>query len=124
VRPLSLQVCRGEVVGLAGLVGAGRSEVLEAIAGLRPLHAGSVERAAPPLFVPEDRGTKGLIPTLGLRENLFLPADGWRLRRKQECAGARRWIERLRIRTSGTEAATDSLSGTRATTSAAAPAAG
>jgi ABC-type sugar transport system ATPase subunit len=111
VRGLSLSVCRGEVVGLAGLVGAGRSEVLEAIAGLRRLRTGRCVAHAAPVLVPEDRGDKGLVPTLGLRDNLFLPAQGWLLRRGREEAMAREWIARLRIRTSGTEAPIDSLSG-------------
>ena len=111
VHGLSFNVRSGEVVGLAGLVGAGRSEVLEAVAGLRPLRAGRSDCLAPPVFVPEDRGSKGLIPTLGLRENLFLPADGWLLRHADERRAAQRWIERLAIRCSGTEAAIGSLSG-------------
>ncbi len=111
VRDLSLTVRAGEVVGLAGLVGAGRSEMLEAIAGLRPFRAGQVACTAPPVLVPEDRGAKGLIPTLGLRANLFLPADGWLLRQTRERHAARQWIERLRIQATDTEASIDSLSG-------------
>jgi len=111
VRGLSLGVRSGEVVGLAGLVGAGRSEVLEAIAGLRPLRAGRIACAVPPVFVPEDRGSKGLVSTLGLRENLFLPAEGWFLHRRREHRDAARWIERLSIRTHGADAAIESLSG-------------
>ncbi|MFI5364566.1 MAG: sugar ABC transporter ATP-binding protein [Candidatus Binatia bacterium] len=111
VRGLSLSVRRGEVLGLAGLVGAGRSEVLEAIAGLRPLRGGRIDCATRPVFVPEDRGSKGLVSTLRLRENLFLPADGWLLHRARERRDARAWIERLGIRASGTEAAIDALSG-------------
>ena len=111
VHDLSLSARSGEVIGLAGLVGAGRSEVLETIAGLRPLRAGHIDCAVPPVFVPEDRGSKGLIPTLGLRENLFLPADGWMLRHMCERRAAQRWIERLAIRCSGTESTIDSLSG-------------
>ena len=111
VQGLSFSVRSGEVVGLAGLVGAGRSEVLEAVAGLRPLRSGHCDSPTPPLFVPEDRGSKGLVPTLGLRENLFLPADGWLLRRASERRAAQKWIERLDIRCSGTEAAIGSLSG-------------
>jgi ABC-type sugar transport system ATPase subunit len=111
VRGLSFSVRSGEVVGLAGLVGAGRSEVLEAVAGLRPLHGGHSDSVVPPVFVPEDRGSKGLIATLDLRENLFLPADGWLLRRAAERRTAQQWTERLGIRCSGPEAAIGSLSG-------------
>ena len=111
VQGVSLDVRRGEIVGLAGLVGAGRSELLEAVAGLHPLRSGTVEHAEHPVLVPEDRAVKGLVPTLGVRDNLFLPADGWLLRRRRETSEARRWIKGLSIRLSGTEAPIDSLSG-------------
>jgi ABC-type sugar transport system ATPase subunit len=111
VSGVSLSVCAGEVVGLAGLVGAGRSAVLEGLLGLRPVRGGSVRCAAPPVFVPEDRQRKGLVSTLCLRENLFLPAERWRLRVGAERRRTVEMIGRLGIRTSGSEAAIDSLSG-------------
>src|SRR5262249_20915737 len=55
VRGLSLTLRGGEVLGVAGLVGSGRSAVLEGLAGLRPLRGGVVERTAVPVLVPEDR---------------------------------------------------------------------
>jgi ribose transport system ATP-binding protein len=85
--------------------------VLEGLAGLRPLRGGSVEHAAAPVLVPEDRLRNGLVPTLCVRENLFLPAAGWRLRAGAERLESIEWIERLAIRTSGSEATIDSLSG-------------
>jgi ABC-type sugar transport system ATPase subunit len=109
--PVSLSVCSGEIVGLAGLVGAGRSELLETIAGLRLPTSGTVDSVAPPVLLPEDRGLKGLVSTLTVRENLFLPPASWRVGGRQEREDARRWVEKLRIRCSGTEAAPDSLSG-------------
>lgn len=111
VHDLSLTVCRGEIVGLAGLVGAGRSALLEAVAGLRPLRAGRIDCRARVAFVPEDRGSKGLVSGLGLRDNLFLPSETWFIRRRRERRAAQRWIERLRIRTASTECAIDTLSG-------------
>ena len=111
VRRLSLSVRHGEVVGLAGLVGAGRSEILEAIAGLRPVRAGHAACSAAPVFVPEDRMSKGLVPTLCLRENVFLPARNWFLRQANERRAVQHWIDRLAIRCTGTEVAIDSLSG-------------
>ena len=114
VRPvegLSLTVSRGEVVGLAGLVGAGRSEVLEAIARQRPLDGGRIVCDVEPVLVPEDRARKGLVSALGLRENLFLPVESWCIRRRRERRTTARWIERLAIRSNGTEATIDSLSG-------------
>lgn len=111
VQGFTLVLRRGEVVGLAGLVGAGRSEILEALAGLRPLRSGHIACADTPVLVPEDRASKGLVRSLNLRENLLLPATTWLMRRGQERAAARQWMERLRIRAPHCEAAIDSLSG-------------
>lgn len=85
--PLSFTVRGGEVVGLAGLVGAGRTELSEALFGLRPLRAGQVildgEQVAlrTPrqaiqaglLLVPEDRRQHGLLLLESIRGNLSLP---------------------------------------------------
>jgi ABC-type sugar transport system ATPase subunit len=110
LRDVSLTVHAGEIVGLAGLVGAGRSALLEALAGHRR-RGGQVEADTAPLLVPEDRGRNGLVPTLSLRENLYLPADHWRLDLHAERTGSRSWIDALAIRASGIEAAIDTLSG-------------
>ena len=64
-----------------------------------------------PVLVPEDRARKGLVSALGLRENLFLPVESWCIRRRRERRTTARWIERLAIRSNGTEATIDSLSG-------------
>ena len=111
VRGCSLTVHGGEVVGLAGLVGAGRSEILETIAGLRQIAAGHVRCAAPPALVPEDRARNGLVSALTVRENVFLPAEHAWLRPGHERRTLADWIGRLRIRTSSGEVAIDSLSG-------------
>ncbi|MDX7951086.1 sugar ABC transporter ATP-binding protein [Lichenihabitans sp. Uapishka_5] len=85
VQDVSFAVAGGEILGLAGLVGAGRSEVAEAIFGLRP-RAGDVHIDGQPLrpeapraairagigFVPEDRPNGSFVPDMSLRENLFL----------------------------------------------------
>jgi ABC-type sugar transport system ATPase subunit len=111
VRGASLSIHQGEVVGLAGLVGAGRSEILEAIAGLRAPRAGRIERRARPFLVPEDRAVKGLVATMTLRENVCLPADGWWLRLGRERTEANEWVRRLAINARGAETPVDQLSG-------------
>jgi ABC-type sugar transport system ATPase subunit len=87
VHQVSFEVRAGEVVGLAGLVGAGRSDVANAIFGLDPLARGSVEMTGKPLLgaspadamragvglVPEDRKRQGLVLGLTALENLTLP---------------------------------------------------
>jgi rhamnose transport system ATP-binding protein len=110
-RNISLHVRAGEIVGLAGLVGSGRSDVLEAIVGLRPKVQGEIERTEATVLLPEDRGRNGIVGPFSVRENLFLPAPGRWLDRRQEQRDGAQWIDRLRIRAAGTDAAIASLSG-------------
>ncbi|MCW6508587.1 sugar ABC transporter ATP-binding protein [Lichenifustis flavocetrariae] len=86
VRDVSFTAHRGEILGLGGLVGAGRSECVEAIFGLRPRTGGTVlldgkalrpenPRAAIRAgmgFVAEDRRTQNIVPDLTVKENLLL----------------------------------------------------
>ena len=86
VRDLSLTVHAGEIVGIAGVEGNGQSELLEAIAGLRPLAAGTVQldgrdlagcdvRARGALgvsHIPEDRQQRGLLLDFPVADNLIL----------------------------------------------------
>jgi len=111
VRDLSFTLRAGEIVGLAGLVGSGRSAVLECLAGQRRRRGGAITADAVPRLVPADRARKGLVAALTLRENLFLPAPGWRLRAAHERRESAAWIARLGIRASGSDAAVGSLSG-------------
>ncbi len=120
----------GEIVGLAGLVGAGRSEVAQAILGLddeatgvievngRVLPAGSIKAAlaAGLGLVPEDRKRQGLVLPLNCRENASLAALpllsrlGWVKRRaERELTG--RYAQRLRVKTPSLETVISSLSG-------------
>jgi ribose transport system ATP-binding protein len=87
LQDVSLTVGRGEVVGLAGLLGAGRTEVARALFGADPAE-GTVTLDGRPLvlrtpddgiaarigFLPEDRKAEGIIPELSVRENLTLAA--------------------------------------------------
>jgi ABC-type sugar transport system ATPase subunit len=84
---VSLQVRAGEIVGLGGLVGCGRSELLNAIFGLDPKRSGTVDVCGTPIsrgnprsaiyakmgYVPEDRRLQGLFFQLGIDENIILP---------------------------------------------------
>jgi ribose transport system ATP-binding protein/rhamnose transport system ATP-binding protein len=86
VRDVSFAVRRGEIVGLAGLIGAGRSETLETIFGLRRASGGTItldgRRFNPRTpreairagigFVPGDRRGQGIVPDFSVRENLML----------------------------------------------------
>jgi ribose transport system ATP-binding protein/rhamnose transport system ATP-binding protein len=86
VRDVSFSVRRGEIVGLGGLVGAGRSETVEAIFGLRPRTGGTVRINGKPVdirkpvqaikaglgFVAEDRRVQNIVPDLSVKENLLL----------------------------------------------------
>ena len=90
VRDMSFSVRRGEILGLGGLVGAGRSEAMEAIWGLRPRQAGEVLVHGRPVrlgrpadavraglgFVAEDRRAQNIVPDLTVRENLMLAKMG------------------------------------------------
>ena len=86
VRDMSFSVRRGEIMGLGGLVGAGRSEVAEAIFGLRPYQSGEIIVKGQPRtlrhpsdavaaglgLVAEDRRAQSIVPDLTVRENLML----------------------------------------------------
>ncbi|MFV2022396.1 sugar ABC transporter ATP-binding protein [Micromonospora sp. LOL_023] len=130
VDDLDLTVRAGEVVCLYGLMGAGRTELLEALAGRLPVRAGSVvvrgrdvtsasiaDRIDLGLvLVPEDRQRDGLVQTMSVGENLSLAAIG-RLRlgpliaRAQEASVIGKAISRVTVKTSGAGAAITSLSG-------------
>jgi ribose transport system ATP-binding protein len=86
VRGVSFGVREGEILGLAGVVGAGRTETLKTIAGVTPATGGEIlvkgrERKvrsvadgleAGIVYVPEDRGTEGLVHSATINENLIL----------------------------------------------------
>ena len=85
---VSFAVDRGEILGMAGLVGAGRSEVARAIVGIDPAVAGQIRPDGRPVtiatpadairhrvfLVPEDRRGDGLVVASSIRENVSLPA--------------------------------------------------
>ena len=76
VRDVSLEVRAGEIVGVAAVEGNGQRELLRALAGVWPVLRGRVETLRPLSFIPEDRTTEGLIPSLSLTQNMVLGLGG------------------------------------------------
>jgi ribose transport system ATP-binding protein len=120
----SFQLHRGEVLGLAGLVGAGRSELLRAIFALDEVRAGTVRvgvHAGPasPLLrwrqglglLSEDRKTEGLALNLSLEHNLTLPRLDAFIRPATLAAETSSWIGKLGVRCAGPAQAIGHLSG-------------
>jgi ribose transport system ATP-binding protein len=120
LKDVSFSLHRGEVLGIAGLLGAGRTELARAIFGLDKVEAGAVHikgearrinspRAAINAglgFLTEDRKAQGLVLPLSVKENVCLPSVerfaswGW-MDSKRERRAAERYVEELRIRTPG-----------------------
>ncbi|MFJ6675010.1 sugar ABC transporter ATP-binding protein [Actinosynnema sp. NPDC091369] len=114
---VSFTVRRGEIVGLAGLIGSGRTEVARAVFGVDRPDAGTVSvdgvglpagdpRAAIDrgvALVPEDRREQGLVLELSIERNASLArlrevSPGWITRRSRERALAARWARRLSVK--------------------------
>jgi erythritol transport system ATP-binding protein len=126
VHDVHLSLRRGEILGVYGLLGAGRTELLEALAGHRKLSAGkifvggrelrseSVRDAARAglVLVPEDRQRDGLIPDLSIRENIALVArSGPIYSRQREVERVRSLVRDLQIRANDLELPVVALSG-------------
>ena len=130
LQPLDLKVPAGEVVGLAGLLGSGRTETAKLLFGLYQPDSGSVRLQDTPVninsprqairrglaFCSEDRKAEGLIPHLSVRENLILAMQASRgalrlLSRKEQRTLAEHYIQALNIKTPGPEATISNLSG-------------
>jgi monosaccharide-transporting ATPase len=127
---VSVVVRPGEVVGLAGLLGSGRSETARAMFGALPLDSGSVEVDGRPLrrqtpasrirqriaMLPEDRKAEGLIPGMSIRDNIGLAAlpqltrAGLVSRRRVDDI-VRTFMERLRIKATNPNQKVAELSG-------------
>ncbi len=130
VRDVRLELTAGEVLGIAGVAGNGQVELVEALAGVRPLTAGSVEVDGEQLqglqtaawlsrgvsYVPEDRGRDGILPSASLTENLVLGQHRRRARHGLiDWAAARRETEKViaeyAVKASGPSVAAGQLSG-------------
>ncbi len=130
VRAVSFDVRAGEIVGVAGLVGAGRTELARVLFGLTPADCGEIELHGEMVslgtpaeairrgvaYVPEDRRRHGVILDLPVSHNTSLAVHarlfpgGW-LRPAKERALTERFVRELGIKTSGPDAPGASLSG-------------
>ena len=127
---VSLAVHRGEVLGIAGLIGAGRSELAEAICGVGAPLSGRVLFDGEPLairsareairhgicLVPEDRRRAGVIAPMSIRENVTLPSLTSHARfgivsRASEATAVRRITAALMVKAASIESPVATLSG-------------
>lgn len=130
VRDISFELRRGEILGIAGLVGSGRTELALILFGVAPATAGSIEldgrlvtitspRQARDLgiaYVPEDRGLQGLVKPMTIAQNVSMAAmhrvtNGVFMRFAAEFQRASEAIQRLGIRARGPEQVVGQLSG-------------
>ena len=127
---VDLQLRRGEILGVYGLVGAGRSELMQVLFGLqradrgnmtldgRTVHFGSPEDAirAGIVLVPEDRAHQGAMLALPIRDNIVLPGLAQFARygffsRPRAAAAAAEWSARLQVKCDSTLQPVEQLSG-------------
>jgi simple sugar transport system ATP-binding protein len=130
IKPFDLKIHQGEIVGLAGLLGSGRTEIAEIIFGINPAGTGKLTVNGEPVrirkpreaisrgtaFCPEDRKRSAIIPDLSVRENMVVALQaqrGWLrpLSRKRQNELATKFIKALNIATSDAEKPIKFLSG-------------
>jgi ABC-type sugar transport system ATPase subunit len=130
VRDASFEVCRGEIVGFAGLRGAGQVSLVEALVGVQKMSRGSLELRGKRIeprspaeardlglaYLAEDRQREGLFPWFSVANNICVSAlqgSRWwsRLRGAWERGLAKEWSERLDIRPRDVDRPVNALSG-------------
>ena len=129
-RGVSLKLRAGEILGIAGLVGSGRSELAEVIFGMTPADSGAIRVDGKPVsiaspsdakhlgiaYVPEDRGRQGLVRPMTLAHNVSLASlrrvsSSTFINRRAEEELARTSVKQFQIRASGVEQVVGKLSG-------------
>ena len=114
---VSFELHAGEVLGICGVIGSGREEVLRTLAGLAPPSEGRATLAGRVValrsvteavgrgigYVPQDRRSEGLVLPLSLTENIAMPSLGQFVRRfwvsrRAQAEAAQAWVGRLQIR--------------------------
>jgi len=120
----TLTLHRGEVVGIAGLIGAGRTELLRTIFGLQPITGGDVRLAAyvgpaSPArrwaegmgLLSEDRKNEGLAVDLSIADNITMTRLPWLVNPSREATESWKWIQKLGVRCRSPRQAVSDLSG-------------
>jgi len=116
IENVSFELKKGEILGLYGLMGAGRTETMRAIFGVDKLDKGeiyieeekvSIKSPADAInrglgFVPEDRQSQGLVPLMSIKENITLPvleriARGKVIKKKEERKIVDKYMDELKI---------------------------
>ena len=130
IKPFDITINKGEVIGLTGLLGSGRSELVRAIYGADKAETGTLKvkgkeaKINSPLdamklgmaYLPEDRKAEGIIADLSVRENIIIALQAKRgmfhpLSRKEMDEAADKYIKLLQIKTASRETPIKSLSG-------------
>jgi len=113
---ISFSLRRGEILGIYGLVGAGRSELAQVLFGAERAHQGAIDGGGDIALVPEDRQSQGSILPFSIAANIALPnlaalaPRGW-IGSGGERALAQQWIDALAIKAESPAQAVQSLSG-------------
>ena len=127
---ISFQLKKGEILGFSGLVGAGRSELMQAIFGYLPVYSGNVRLDGKDwklgdtnysvnhgfIYLPEERKKQGILPVLSIRENISISVlddlkSGINISRRKEDELAQRVIETYDVKTPGADKEIQFLSG-------------
>ncbi len=130
IKPFDLDIHKGEVIGLTGLLGSGRSELARTIYGADKAQTGTLKvkgkevKINAPIdamklgmgFLPDDRKAEGVIADLSIRENIILAVQAKRgmfrlLRRSEQERIAEKYIKELQVKTAGMEVPISQLSG-------------
>ena len=119
LKNISFKLRKGEILGIAGVVGAGKTEIAKAIFGLDPIYKGRIKvigneyEPSPQnaidngiALVPEERQAEGLIPSYCVSKNTTLTylnkwCKGWVVDRKEEIKVTEEYIRKLSIKTTG-----------------------
>ena len=116
IRGVSLDVARGEIVGLAGLEGSGQREVLRAVFSRRAPESGAIAIDGAVAFVSGDRATEGIFPLWSINDNIvastLVRLSRWGIMSLHRSrALAAEWFARLQVRAPNGDAPVVSLSG-------------